>query len=559
MSWASRVKTVLDRNDLGALEQEVEQLQLEIYQGKEPAASEAPEVLKLLRKHRRFEPMLKVAEALIQTGRASFYVQRPDGQGLIETGRLTAATHHLLQLSREIPEGHPEYLEARGLLGRAYKQSYVDTAALGSGQPHSLRQAISAYHDVYAYNPDNYWHGINVVALLERARTDGVASGVVPDPSRLAENVQRTALREAAAKNDVWAVATLVEVCLALGQVEESKGWLERYVQHPEASAFHLGSTARQLREVWGLRADEDPGRIFLNALLPASLMKPDLQSAAGAVRIGPEEQAAADQLRRGGDIRQNLERILGEDGIVGMQSYLTGALRCRSVARVVKASNSKGWGSGFLVAGEGLGPGLAAHPALLVTNAHVVSDLPDDSSLALQSGQALVELRGLLVQGAEMTTLRVEKVLLTSPHHELDFTVALLADCPPAPDVYPLTNTLPAKYDLASGKLPNMQQRAFIIGHPGARREIALSLYDNAMVDYDERHLHYRTPTEGGNSGSPVFNTDWELIGLHHAGWDGTNGLRARLHGQPGEYPINEGIWIEAIRKKLAEALPAA
>jgi hypothetical protein len=67
-----------------------------------------------------------------------------------------------------------------------------------------------------------------------------------------------------------------------------------------------------------------------------------------------------------------------------------------------------------------------------------------------------------------------------------------------------------------------------------------------NAHV-ISERLLHYRTPTDPGSSGSPVFNPDWDVIALHHAGTSTT----PRLHGD-GEYEANEGISMVAIRKKL-------
>ena len=58
----------------------------------------------------------------------------------------------------------------------------------------------------------------------------------------------------------------------------------------------------------------------------------------------------------------------------------------------------------------------------------------------------------------------------------------------------------------------------------------------------------HYRAPTEGGSSGSPVFNQDWELLGLHHSGGKDM----AKLNGKEGRYAANEGIWIEALRKGI-------
>ena len=66
----------------------------------------------------------------------------------------------------------------------------------------------------------------------------------------------------------------------------------------------------------------------------------------------------------------------------------------------------------------------------------------------------------------------------------------------------------------------------------------------DNALLGYNERLVHYRAPTEGGSSGSPVFDDQWDLIALHHGGG---NGLK-RLDGQAGFYDANEGIYIQRI-----------
>ncbi|MBO3273159.1 S1 family peptidase [Hymenobacter defluvii] len=56
--------------------------------------------------------------------------------------------------------------------------------------------------------------------------------------------------------------------------------------------------------------------------------------------------------------------------------------------------------------------------------------------------------------------------------------------------------------------------QRIYIIGHPDGGT-LSLSLQDNLLLDYQEPLIHYRTPTVGGSSGSPVFNQQWQLIGI--------------------------------------------
>jgi hypothetical protein len=77
-------------------------------------------------------------------------------------------------------------------------------------------------------------------------------------------------------------------------------------------------------------------------------------------------------------------------------------------------------------------------------------------------------------------------------------------------------------------------------------------AMQDNLMLDHDRTRLHYRTPTEGGSSGSPVFNKLWKLIGLHHAG----DTQMRKLNGKPGTYEANEGLWIGAIIAELGKFL---
>jgi hypothetical protein len=65
---------------------------------------------------------------------------------------------------------------------------------------------------------------------------------------------------------------------------------------------------------------------------------------------------------------------------------------------------------------------------------------------------------------------------------------------------------------------------------------------------------IHYRTPTEHGSSGSPVFEPeDWRVVALHHKGSPTMN----RLDDQPGTYEANEGIEMSAIQKQTKNPTP--
>ncbi len=110
-----------------------------------------------------------------------------------------------------------------------------------------------------------------------------------------------------------------------------------------------------------------------------------------------------------------------------------------------------------------------------------------------------------------------------------------------------PLARALPHK--------PLRHRRAYVIGHPLGLAQPQFSLQDNILLDYDQRVLHYRSPTERGSSGSPVFDHEWRLIGLHHVGGDRI----PQLNKAGGTYAANEGITVEAIRGRLSAEPPAA
>lgn len=55
------------------------------------------------------------------------------------------------------------------------------------------------------------------------------------------------------------------------------------------------------------------------------------------------------------------------------------------------------------------------------------------------------------------------------------------------------------------------------IIQHPRGR-EKEIVLFNNRIQMISENLLHYEADADRGSSGSPVFNSDWQLVALHHA-----------------------------------------
>ena len=205
---------------------------------------------------------------------------------------------------------------------------------------------------------------------------------------------------------------------------------------------------------------------------------------------------------------------------------YKLGLDRTQSVAKLLNKVGD-GFGTGFLIRGGDLVPALG-DTFLILTNAHVVSDDPavqaKHGSLRPEDAKVVFEAN----EAAGHQEFTVKKVLWTSPPDQLDAT---LFEIDP-----PLSNN--KMYAVAKRPpLADGVQKVYVIGHPKGGG-LSISLNDNLFLDYDERLLHYRAPTEGGSPGSPVFNQQWDLIGLHHAG----GAAMHRLKGQEGTYAANRG-----------------
>lgn len=125
---------------------------------------------------------------------------------------------------------------------------------------------------------------------------------------------------------------------------------------------------------------------------------------------------------------------------------------------------------------------------------------------------------------------------------------------------------------DLESGKLGDVNvEKLNIIHHPlGDYKQ--LSIRENTFVAVDDTKIYYETDTAQGSSGSPVFNDQWQVVGLHHKSIakmsaDGKNYLDIKGKVIPAVddkiditkvvWLKNEGIRISVILKHLKEKFP--
>jgi len=517
--------------------------------GQVPSPTTARDLLNLLRAYRRFEALSVLADALIRMGREELFATRLYAQGLIDQGLLIAAREILHGLIRRAASDPPERSEVRGLMGRVNKQIYVDARGRPSDQARqALRQAIACYQEVYEEDHQKHlWHGVNLVALMHRAHIDGIAIRGLPDPVSLADAIIEAVRNPQGRTVEGWDYACAVEACIALEDWDAATDWMARYIEHKSTDHFALAGTLRQLTEVWRFTAETPEAGQLVVALRGALLRSRD-----GRLELTPGQlQHTTAALDNPGP---RLERILGTVGLQTLTWLRTGMERARSVA-LIRGPGGRGIGTGFLMRGGDLHPALGDE-LLVVTNAHVVSELQDDGGI--EPDQAMITFEAQNgAAGSQQPQYHVAKLLWNSPKQHLDTSllrpdpaVAGIAPCP-------IAKSLPAL---------NNDQRVYIIGHPEGG-ELSFSLQDNELLDHEgppggkptqpERCLiHYRAPTEPGSSGSPVFNEapDWQVIGLHHAGGEYVR----KLNGQSGTYAANEAIWIQSIAKAMADSFKA-
>lgn len=239
-----------------------------------------------------------------------------------------------------------------------------------------------------------------------------------------------------------------------------------------------------RLMALVGVARQENPGVVLLGQLTEDQLLELPMEAVPAEAWEGPTESG-------------QLERILGKQSTLLPINFLEkGVQLSRSVGRIVLADGSRG--TGFLVANN-----------LLITNNHVVPTVEVAAKARVEFNfQQTVEGREAAV---ESYGLDPTAVFLTSPREKEggdDWTAVRVAGNP---------NAQWGAVTLGKAA-PSVGDRAIIIQHAGGgQKQIAFD--HNVIVAVTERRVQYLTDTLEGSSGSPVFNTEWELIAVHHMG----------------------------------------
>lgn len=194
-------------------------------------------------------------------------------------------------------------------------------------------------------------------------------------------------------------------------------------------------------------------------------------------------------------------ERFVGPtNDLLSVEFLEAGVEAARAVAKIE------------MIGGDSTGTAFFVGPGVLLTNNHVLS-MPQECAAA---DVVIFDENTRLGQNrpTDYLTLDPERLFVTDV--QLDYTfVALSADVEPRSRDCGWLPLLREQGKILVGQPVN------IIQHPGGG-EKQVVVHNSRLLDLendtdDSAFCWYTSDTEEGSSGSPVFNSHWEVVALHH------------------------------------------
>ena len=246
----------------------------------------------------------------------------------------------------------------------------------------------------------------------------------------------------------------------------------------------------------------------------------PFLKSALATKEIDYSLSPDIDKISKWQDISEETLEVLtmGRSTLLPVNFLARGVQKSKAVGKVeIKiGSNRVNIGTGFLFKVKGI------NDLFFITNYHVINDRKDIDKTKVIFDYEL-DIDGNSV-ASKSFRIDENRAWYCSPVNEYDTTVFNLIDDHNELESYGYIEL--KEIEIAQNDFVN------IIQDPGGEMK-QISLYHNIVTNTSERVVQYLTDTLKGSSGSPVFNSDWEVVALHHSG--GGN--------KPGEPELPEGI----------------
>jgi len=217
-------------------------------------------------------------------------------------------------------------------------------------------------------------------------------------------------------------------------------------------------------------------------------------------------------------------EAVIGENTLRGISFIALALETSRCICLVVVPS---GCGTGFLIT-----------PDLVITSNHVIWE-PQQLEKSTFRFNYQLDTHG---KPEEFKEFKFASGGIFYPNKELDYTIIQLADSP----------GLEWGIVKFSSIVPDIKKRVNIIQHPQAGPK-QISIQNNFIEYSDNEIIQYLTATEPGSSGSPVFDDNWAVIGMHR----GTRPIK-KSDGEETHYR-NEGFRFSRIYQSLPENIKAS
>lgn len=236
------------------------------------------------------------------------------------------------------------------------------------------------------------------------------------------------------------------------------------------------------------------------------------------------------------------LERITGTNDLLPFNYLSRGSRVGCSVCRIhIRRPNGtpEGYGTGFMIS-----------PSLLMTNHHVLPTAQSASKSLAEFNYETDE--DFTPRQSQYFQLEPERFFYNN--EVLDF--AIVAVSPESKSGSPLRDFKHLYLTERSGKALATEWVS-LVQHP-AGNEKHIAIRNNRLLYRFEDFIHFETDTQPGSSGSPIFNDQWDVVALHHAGVP--RKMRNRVMKKDGtpwksgesdeliDWIANEGIRISSI-----------
>ena len=444
-----------------------------------------------------------------------------------------------------------------GLQGRIWKQRAVRAREVNDATRQAFERSYAHYMQGMAIGTDPQFHQVNLLGLMNAAAKRGVTIGKKAEAAKWARDILK-AMKKGGADTD-WKLANAGDAAMYLGREADAAAFYKAYLEEAKDKPFAINATRRQLIEVWGVHPR---GNTELSEIVRQMAQLSIRSMATVSLTVEEIEAMAETTEAEAGE----LEALLGGPPAIPAKLIRRVLQLAQNVGKV-QAPNGRAIGTGFLVHGRHIHPQLASEYVFL-TNDHVVCDAKTYGGAAIRSSEACIVFEDLDPD----QIYQVKEIFWRSDSRVHDCAVLRLFKQPK--DVkyeLELQDSLPLRHSTEVGQIdranPSTAPRVFIIGHPDGRG-LEITFEQNYIIDHELRNsaakatpqpvrIHYRAPTEPGNSGSPVLSAaSLQLMGIHHRTTDEPLG-RARGAGET--YQANEGLWIQAIIAAVRAEKPDA